>query len=75
MAEVKKLILEVLHDKAKLNIFNALQVYAFTNENIAGYTKELEITPNSRVLTICSGGDHLLTLGVKKFRNVNLIKW
>lgn len=73
VAEVKKLILEVLEDKAKLNSFNALQVYAFTNENIAGYTKELEMNPNSRVLTICSGGDHLLNLGVKKFRNVNLI--
>jgi len=31
VAEVKKLILEVLEDKAKLNSFNALQVYAFTN--------------------------------------------
>ena len=73
LAEIKKLILEVLEDKAKLNSFNALQVYAFTNENIAGYTKELEMNPNSKVLTICSGGDHLLNLGVKKFRNINLI--
>ena len=73
LAEIKKLILEVLEDKAKLNSFNALQVYAFTNENIAGYTKELEMNPNGNVLTICSGGDHLLNLGVKKFRNINLI--
>jgi len=73
VAEVKKLILEVLEDKAKLNSFNALQVYAFTNENIAGYTKELEMNLNGNVLTICSGGAHLLNLGVKKFRNINLI--
>ena len=73
LAEVKKLILEILQDKAKLNSFNVLQVYAFTNENIAGYTKELEMNPDSNILTICSGGDHLLNLGVKKFRNINLI--
>ncbi len=73
MAEVKQLILEVLQDKAKLNSFNPLQVYAFTNENIAGYLKNLEINPDANILTICSGGDHLLNLGVKKFRNIDLI--
>lgn len=72
---IKNVILQVLQNKSRLNDFNLNkeQVYAFTNENIAGYVGDLEISSEMKTLIVCSGGDHLLNLGVKSILDVDLI--
>lgn len=69
LQKIKQVILQALNS----NLYNKDSVYAFTNENIAGYLKNQKIDSNSKVLSICSGGDHLLNLGVKKVLNVDLV--
>lgn len=75
LLKIKKVILQVLQDKSRLNDFNLNreQVYAFTNENIAGYINDLDLNTNTKSLTVCSGGDHLLNLGVNDVLDVDLI--
>lgn len=50
-----------------------LQVYAYTNENIAGYLDKLELKSDMKAMSICSSGDHLFNLGTKGITNVDLI--
>lgn len=76
LERIKQVILEVINDKSKINDFgiNKEQVYAFTNENIAGYMGQIKIpNSNAKALSVCSGGDHLLNLGVKNYLNVDLV--
>lgn len=66
---IKQIILQALNS----NLYNKDAVYAFTNENIAGYLESQKIEKSAKVLSICSGGDHLLNLGVKNVLNVDLV--
>ncbi len=50
-----------------------LTVYAFTNENINGYLKELELDSNKKVLTIGSSGDHFFNLLINGVSKIDLI--
>lgn len=74
MFKIKNNILNALNNSEKRSEFNFKEsVYAFTNENIAGYLADLDIDHNTKVFSICSGGDHLLNLGVKGVLNIDLV--
>lgn len=75
LIEIKQIILTVIKDNSKINDFalNKNQVYAFTNENIASYVSDLDLNGNTNAFSVCSGGDHLLNLGVKDVLNIDLI--
>lgn len=75
LLEIKQIILTVIKDNLKINDFalNKNQVYVFTNENIAGYIRDLDLNGGVNALSVCSGGDHLLNLGVKDVLDVDLV--
>lgn len=67
LVQVKFIILNALKNNIKTH---TERVYAFTNENVDGYLKEVR---GDSALSICSSGDQYLNLVIHGFSTVHLI--
>ncbi len=59
---IKEITLLIYNAIVNSNFNNDLRVYAFTNENIASYLKEIDTKEVKKVLSVLSSGDHLFNL-------------
>ena len=68
LKEVKSIILNALEKNSRTT--NTLSVYAFTNENISGYLKDVN---GDIALSVCSSGDQYLNLVCRGFSEIDLV--